>query len=326
MKFMEKFYDNTRISDFRRCPRLFYYRHIRDWTPGKKGPALIFGSAWHAAMDAVWPEMCGKADANKKTIVEKGYEAFLQSWTADGLPHPNNMTSEEAEALSPRLPAIALEMLYGYVEKRKRLLSEMELVYVERPFAVPLSPTNAALFYVGRLDKVVKYKGDHLVIEHKTTTAYKKDGPFRAQFIDSFSPNSQVDGYIHALHMLFGKKAKAVWIDASLVHKQVHDGFQFIPVERQFAQIDAWLWEAHYWINQIEENSGLVDETDPEEPFLSTFPKNTSSCSDYGGCPYAVLCKSLSNPAQQGETPQGFLKDHWSPFEELHLEQIGLKK
>ncbi len=324
----DQFFDNTRVQEFRVCPRKFYFRHAVDLVPtGGFSPPLVFGSAWHAAMDELWP--LATKDAPKmgdQEIVDAAYDGFLKVWTEEGAPDPMDMTPDEIKDLEPRTPFNAKEMLYEYLLQRRKFMGECELIAVEQPFAVPLDPDNPDLFYVGRLDKVVRKGKDVLIIEHKTTTLYSLKGIFRNTFLDQFSPNSQVDGYLHGGHMLYGDDLKAVWIDGALVHKKVHDGFIFIPVERQTSQLDAWLWETRYFIDQIKGNWDALPDSTGQEPYMSAFPKCTNSCQDFArNCPYIDLCKSWSNP-QGHETPAGYVQEPWSPFDRLELEKIGLKK
>ena len=118
-------------------------------------------------------------------------------------------------------------------------------------------------------------------------------------FLDSFSPNSQIDGYLHAARILYGDEVKACWIDASLVHKTVHDEFKIIPIERQFTQLDSWLWETRHWIQEIEGNWNALSDHGPEnqydmsdDPYMAAFPKNTGACQDFArSCTYIDLCK-----------------------------------
>jgi hypothetical protein len=225
-----------------------------------------------------------------------------------------------------------LEMVYNYIEERQGFLQsrDFKLLSIEEPFAVPLDPDRPGLTYVGRLDKKFRYQGMIYTVEHKTTTLYKKDGFFRSDFVESFSPNSQVDGYLYALHLLHGKKAKAVWIDAALVHGSVHNGFRFIAVDRQFEQLAGWVWETRFWVSMIEsqrEALGIQNLNQPappdiaDLPYLPSFPKNTEQCTMYGTCTYMDLCKMWANP-EAWDTPPGFRVEHWSPFDELDLASI----
>lgn len=320
-----KLYDNSRISNFKRCPRYYLYRDIYDWTPDRKAIPLVFGSGWHAGMDVIWRRhKDGKDQFN--SIVEEAMVAFLGEWTHAGLPPPDEMSPDDIDEYLPRTPMVAEEMFYNYLEERQHIFKHpsFELLEIEQPFAVPLGPVDDSLWYVGRIDKTFRYNKRIIFGEHKTSTAYKKDGPFRAEFIDGFNPNSQIDGYQYRGHMEYGKEFGGVWVDAALVHKTVHDGFQIIPIEKQFSQIDAWLWETHNWIDQIELNkSVLKDRGDLDIPYLAAFSKNTGSCGNYGGCGFADLCRTVSNPAKLHDVPLGYKFEHWSPFDEIKLEKLG---
>ena len=320
----DRFYDNTRLSAYKTCPRYFYFRHELDWTGEGTRYPLSWGGAWHEAMDHVWTAMCEYKSTDLDRVADEAYQEFLSKWCEDGQTHPDDASLEQADAWKVHNPNYAADMLHEYVRARQGFFKRIKLLEVEKPFAVPLDPEQPDLFYVGRMDKVFEMDGDIYVAEHKTTSLYAKAGGFRVGFLDSFSPNSQIDGYLYAGHVEYGDRFKAVWIDAALKHKHVHDAFKFIPVERQFAQLDAWLWEAHYWVDQVERNRDAAELRDG--PYMAAWPKNTNSCVDFGqACQFQGLCKSFSNPAV-AEKPMDMVVDHWSPFEELELNKIGLEK
>lgn len=315
-----RLFDNTRISSYKTCPRQFLFRHVLHWNPQGTKLALIFGGAWHAAMDVIWSNI---KVMDKASLAGAAYAAFLDHWCKEGMPHPDEMDYDMVKDISPRTPHQAMEMIVAYIDTRARTASDFELLHVERPFAVPIDPNDHTLFYVGKIDKIVKRRNKVLAIEHKTTTAYKKDGPFRSQFLDSFSPNSQVDGYLYTLHMMFPGQVGGVWVDAALVHKQ-EEGFTFIPIERQLQHLDTWLWEVRWWIKQIESQLVEYKEATPNHPYLKAFPKNTNSCFNFNtACPYISICKAWPNPKGK-DIPPGFNKDIWNPLEHIKgLENKG---
>ena len=317
-----QYYDNTRVGAYKTCPRMYYFRHVRHWRTKGTSPALAFGSAWHAAMDTVWHYHGTGTDANL-------LEAAITSWRDTMIEEGIDIDNPTYSLNNVRTEGTALEMLATYIKRNARILNEIELIAIEQPFAVPLSEAESPM-YVGRRDKIFRHQGRINVCEHKTTSAYKKGGPFRSTWMDSFSPNSQVDGYSYATFLEYGDEFKGVWIDAALVHKTVHDGFRFIPIERLFSMLDAWLWETRGWIKKIQEDHDRLMtyligcETRPE--FLPAFAKNTDNCAMYAGCSYKNLCRFLTNPASQIEPPEGFIEEKWSPFDILQLERIGLDK
>lgn len=334
----DRYFDNTRVSEFKACPRRFFYRHVMDWVSVGFSPPLLFGSSWHAAMDAVWEHMSDSGNARSsgtQDVANLGFKAFMHEWVEGGGPELDDINEDWQHRLGFRNPMVALEMLYGYVDERRSLFQRdsFELLSIEQPFAVPLDPDDESLFYVGRFDKIFRIKEGIIIGEHKTTSLYAKIGGFRAMFLDSFSPNSQIDGYLHAARILYGDEVKACWIDASLVHKTVHDEFKIIPIERQFTQLDSWLWETRHWIQEIEGNWNALSDHGPEnqydmsdDPYMAAFPKNTGACQDFArNCSYIDLCKMWPNPIAK-ELPGGYEKEHWSPFERLGLGEIGLEK
>ena len=319
-----RLYDSTRLDAARNCLRYFYYRHVMHLVPeGPAGPALVFGSSWGAAMDVLWANHKDlyKTKETRNYVIDVAHKAFLEKWTVEG--YPAEPSLDELEELGARTPMTALEMLHSYVEKRENVLGDpgFELLSVEEPFAIPLDPNDATLWYVGRLDKVFRWRGSVLGSDHKTTSLYRVNGYFSSDWIDGWGMNDQVDGYSYALHLQYGDTAGGVWIDGALVHKKEHSGFKFIPIDKQMQQLDAWLWETYDWIHEIELNKAALQERAVlDTPYLAAFKKNRKSCvSVYGRCQFFDLCRMTPNPARIEGTPIGFKIKKWEPMDELKL-------
>lgn len=319
-----RYYDNTRVSAFKTCPRKYFLRHKLHWTPDRTAAALAFGSSWHAAMDVVWGLIKGIKD--NRELHQLAMAKFLEVWVDEGFPEWDDMDLDLQTRLAPRTPGTAAEMLMNYINQRREFLESVEVLAIEQPFAVPIDPEQPDLLYIGRLDKVFLHQGHIYVGEHKTTSDYSKTQGIQPRYIQSYSPNSQVDGYLHALHVLYGKKAKAVWVDAALVHKNVHNVFKFIPIDRQYAALDAWLHETLRWINRIEREEGDYNalDKDMEDNFMRTYMKNDQSCNHWAGCTYRDLCKFWPDPHRH-DTPDGFIVKKWEPFKELEIDRLGLE-
>lgn len=318
---MKRLYDNTRLSDYRRCPRYYYFRHVRHWTTDAPALALIFGGAWHAAMDVIWAELPNGTPRLK--VAAMASVAFDQYWVEAGMPPPEEIDYALEQQLAPRTPRGAQEMILGYIEARGPALErgDFDVACIERPFMVPLSETDEGLFYIGKIDKTVRRRDRLLGIEHKTTTAYSKSGKFRSTFLDSFSPNSQVYGYVFALTMMYGERVQGVWVDAALVHK-VEEAFTFIPVEIRRNQLDMWLWETRSWIERLEQDLAALERVDPRSPHMGAFPRNTNSCFDFNkSCTYLDQCKAWPNPHGK-PTPPGFIEQPWDPVDHAKLHGV----
>lgn len=325
-----KYYDNTRISSFKNCPRMFYFRHIRHWRKEGNAPPLAFGLAWHDAMDVVW----GLADSNKSNndLLKAAMTRFLDKWVEEGFPPWDEWTPDLDAQLAPRTPGIAAEMLQEYISLRREFIAGCQILGIEYPFAVPISLSMEDTYYVGRLDKVFQMKDGNIIVgEHKTTTAYAASGPtipFRLNYINSWSPNSQIDGYLHAAHSIYGDSVTDVFVDAALVHKKIHDGFKFIPVSRALEMLDGFLSDTSWWIEQIEREKVSLEAERTMNPqhILTAFPKNTEQCDGkYSPCSYKDICTFCPNPETYPGPPDGFIEEKWEPFNVLELAKIGMR-
>lgn len=331
-------YDNTELSSHKNCERRYFFRHVLDLEAEGLAAAPAFGLGWHKAMDVVWGALSKRRDTvgltNEETVnlTKLAYLAFEAEWTSWGFPGLGELDEEWRDKLKARTPDTALEMISNCIQQREFFIRhECELLAIEQPFVVPLTPDDPNLFYCGRLDKTIRYQGGIYVIDHKTTSMYKKDGYFRSDWVESFSPDSQIEGYSYGAMMKYGDEFKGVYIDGALVHKDVHEGYCLIPVKRAAEHLDAWLWETLQEVKRIRENIERVnDPASLEAPYLPAFRKNPSNCFDFfTPCPYLEICRSVSNPLRevvQHGTPMGFQVNKWSPFDVNQLEKLGLKK
>lgn len=311
-------FDNTRLSDFKRCPRYYFFRHVLDWVPNHKQLPLIFGSAWHKAMEFIWVYApAAVRDGTQKELADRAFEEFLLEWETLGM--ARELRPDEEKDLLPRTPNVARRMIQDYIKAREYVFKNpsLQLVAVEMPFVVPLDPERDDEFYIGRIDKIARYQGKLIGFEHKTTSMYAKSGGFRSGFIDAFSPNSQVDGYQYALHLLYPKEDRGgVWVDAALVHR-AESGYMFIPVERQEQMLDSWLWATRYWISLLQENRKALADVRPNSNFMSAFPQRTEACHDFGrACAYLDACKAWPNPLGK-PMPINMKLEHWSPLDHI---------
>ena len=324
---MPKFYDNTRISSHRTCNCMYYWRHKRHLTGSGKAPPLIFGACWHAAMDVVWKGIKEAPHLSNAELTEVSYEGFKDEWSKFDLPPVDGWDEDMIKAFRARTPDTAFFMLNNYIEKRRSFIESIELLAIEKPFAVPLFPDDPETFYVGRRDKDIKWNGRVWAVEHKTTSWGTAKSGFNATYIETFSPNSQIDGYMHSLKMEYGEIAKGILCDLALVTPNNHEHFMFLPIERSIASLDAWLWKTRKEIQLIDINEEALAKVDPNASYMDAFAQNDTSCIQFmKPCMYMDLCKTIPNPQARPEVPLGFVERKWEPFDELKLESIGLKK
>lgn len=307
-------YDNTRLGTYKTCPRMYFISHVLGWGPESKAAALDFGSCWHAGMDAIWG---GAHDNTQKQLHDLAITAFNREWESQG--RTVNLSLADADVLSPRTPRIAHEMQEHYISHRWRMLQESDLISGEQPFAVPL-PNMEDVWLIGRLDKVIQYAGQTVVLEHKSTTAYATVGNFRTDYVDSWFVSSQVKGYQFGAGLYY-PSVSGVWVDAALVHKKIHNAFKLIPVAHSFPLLDEWVSDAEQWANRVR----TEEDNYKQEGKLTRgmFPKNEDQCyQKYGPCKFLDLCRSCADPSALKEIPPGYVSDKWEPFSIVNLDKL----
>lgn len=309
-------YDNTRLTAYRECPRKYFLRHVMHWRAEGTAMPLVFGGAWHAAMDIVWKHY---NTSPLDTVIIGARAAFDEKWMEAGLPDPDNMSLDDIRQMEPRTPPIAYEMLSSYVFERARYLSESEVLSIEQPFAVPLPNLNGK-WYVGRLDKVIKYQGTPIVFEHKTTTAYSIASGFRSDYVESWYSDSQIKGYLFGGGLLY-PELHTVMVDAALVHKKVHNEFRLIPVDHQFDIVKEFLGYTENWVKRINEDQLQFDYAGVTYPHV--FPKNEGQCfGKWGRCVFVDVCRTQDKINKDDSPPHGFIVEEWKPFETLGIEKV----
>lgn len=320
-------YDNTQVSEHRNCGRKFYFAHVRHWKPQRLEPALAFGSGWHAGQDVIWQSLSDDPRADSIEVARAATSAFIEHYRDEHEFDWDTATDDDYERYEPRTPTTAASMFFNYVEARRQFITSSKLLSVERPFLVPLEPGDSNLMYCGKMDKVVEREDGICVVEHKTTSFYQKAGGFKSEFLDSFSPNSQIDGYSYVASLVYGKRFRRVFVDGALVHKAVHDKFCLVPVDRNTEQLEQWLWEVRDEIQRMTDYNRSLDLYGASGlKYLPAFPKNTTRCFDFHKpCSYMDLCKAWANPHSIKDVPPGFEIRPWSPFEHIQLEALGLK-
>lgn len=319
------YYDNTKISTYKECPRKYLIRHVLDWTTHSgyalngddsvilKAPALVFGSSWHAGMDAIWA-----AQGDPQNIkVAKAMQAFYAQWTdEDG--YPRDLSMEQQDDLGARTPGVAHEMFHNYTLVRERMLEECDVLAIEQPVAMPF-PDLDDTWYIGKLDKVFRWNGLH-VGEHKTTSAYAIKGMFQPDWVDSWNSASQVKGY-QMVGTMYYEDLQDVWVDGALVHKKVHDAFKLVPVQHSLPLLKEWITDTRRWIIDIEADKRELAEIGD----LSTgaFKRNEDSCfGKYSRCPFLDICSTCADPTKLKEAPPGYIEQKWEPFDELGIDRL----
>jgi hypothetical protein len=253
-------------------------------------------------------------DITNTDRTDAAWEKFQNKWLSEDLINPYDMDEQDFKTLGLYNPFHFEEMLYPYITTREGFLKDKELLSIERPFAIPLDPSEKHIFYTGRIDKEIKDdKGRIYPIDHKTTTKGGKNGlSFQQSWMEQWSPNSQIDGYMFASLLEHGR-VDGAYIDGALVHRHQHDTFCLLPILRQTEVMNYWLWHSRNTVDLIEKNVLELEKLRSSKkiyslPYMPVFHCDGSSCWDR--CKWRDLCKSTTNPEKtwpvEEDPPLGF--------------------
>jgi hypothetical protein len=319
------YYDNSMLDNFRACHRKYYFRNVVFWTSDETNHNLIFGSCWHTAMDVVW--LNADKPVGDDDLLAIAMVAFMEEWYSSypmEQDKPESIFAGEADDQRfPKTPGRAKDMLYHYIKSKRPYIAKYKILGVETPFIVPL-PEFSHTFYVGRKDKTYESQGVVKDLDHKTT---KTDGDV---WVNTFYPNSQMDGYMYAGYLQYGDAYWGIEIDGALCQKGSAKtaregfppgiGFKTVPLQYKLALLEDWLWTTTFFIKDIEANMAMLADCKSEDNILKAFRKHTTGCGYYAGCEYRDLCKFYENPLRfEGEVPRGFKVEKWEPFDILDI-------
>jgi hypothetical protein len=314
-----RIYDNTELTTHRTCPRKYYFRHVRNWVgDGPPAYALGFGLGIHAACDAIWKSI-HEGERDQEKIAVLGFGAFMDVWNESGYPPIDVHDDDLWDNISPRTPDVAAAIIIEYIKENAGWIRSCELLDIEKPFLVPINPDKADVFYGGRWDKLIRKDGKIWILDHKTSSAYRKAAGFAEYFLESFSPNSQVDGYLFGGELSFPGEVAGVFIDAILVHKTIRK-FAHLPITKDVHNLEEWLWEANREIETIERDKAIAEKAGDR---LNAFPKNTGSCFDFfSRCTYFEQCQAAGGRPHKLAMPEGFKEEAWSPLYQDQLKKL----
>ncbi len=310
--------DNSRIKGYRECPLYFYMSYVRHWSPTKIRPPLLFGSSWHAAKEAILLYY-KSGRKNQQEVIELAIHAFNKEWQKEA---PLELSLEQvSDVFKARIPGTGHEIIHNYVEQHAHELEQIEILAVEKPFAVPMYSTDDIDIYIaGRLDSIIRDSDGIWIGDDKTTSMWGKKHGFQRKWQRGWSTNSQVDTYTYAGKMMYGQtEMRGLYINGICVNANVHDQFCQLPIMKGMQDLERWYNDTVHWIDRI-----LWSEKN------QCWPHNVAHCQNqFGDCQYLDLCEMTYNPEQIPDAPLGFEVKKWEPFDEQEftkmIQQEGMK-
>lgn len=148
----------SRANSFRRCPRLSYFEYEQRIRPVRRDGPRAFGGGFHSAQDVIWNAASQGLAAKKAAL-----DGWLKTPTVD----------REPAEFDPYVFAMLRALLIGYLARWHA--EDVEVLAVERKFSMPLvNPSTGApsktFVLNGRIDAIIRWRGQVWVLEHKTTS------------------------------------------------------------------------------------------------------------------------------------------------------------
>jgi hypothetical protein len=277
------------------CPRKFFYEYVLGWRPVDPNVHLVFGSAWHTAMEV---------------LLLAGYDvdAMAMAYLAAEMKYREAFPNEESDPTRiPKTPGYIKLALPMYTKQYADADRDMKVEYTEIAGTVPIGKDK--LLYFKTDSMLHSLDRGHWSLEHKTGS--QNSGPWR----DGFSLKFQTFTYHHVLYCLY-QDVWGVEINGAVFTKGKIAEFPRMPVRKTLPMLAAWLHLAEHYYDSIMKDYDLLLKQDADDEAMKCFWQNTEACSSYSGCVYKDFCVSWPNPLQRcHELPVGFKVEFWDPRE-----------
>lgn len=305
--------DGSKLKTYLECPRHYFYEYILGWRPETPSNHLVFGSAWHLAMEHL---LLNGYDPDS---VAEAYQLFLAEYR-------KTFSPETDQLYAPKTPEIAELVLYAYAANYSKDLERYEVLHTEIAGVVALTEDRQLHF---RMDSIIRERETGMIysLEHKT-------GSRLWRWEEQWPLSIQVGTYTHVLYCLYpaeivrgiivngsfftkAPRSWEAWLNGDRSKYKPPFDFMRVPVYRSTDQMQTWLWGTTAWLDLLEWDFQSLLTQDQNAPFMSCFPMNPTSCTNYLGCPFKDFCSAWPNPLQHcEEPPMGFVVDRWDPSAE----------
>lgn len=307
-------WDATCLELFKRCPRLYQYSMIENWTTKEDNVHLRFGIEYHKALE----------DYDRYRVLNVAHAEAMHCVIKELLIRMGDWKSDHKYKNRHNL----VRTVIGYLDKyfddpAKTYIMENGEPAVEVNFKFPLDwgpetldSTGIKSFlgsgdensgeigmkrpYIlcGYLDRVVEYSGSIFVMDRKTTKTTPSEWYF-----DTYHPGNQMSLYTLAGQMIFESPIKGVIIDVAQVaidfSRPGVRGFTY----RTNEEIQEWTEDLRFWLDQAEACA-----------INAYWPMNDTSCDKYGGCKFRSVCSSSPQIRDKILESHFVRREPWNPL------------
>ena len=175
--------DSTKIQTALDCERKFFYNYILGWQSTAPNNHLVFGSAWHVAMEHM---LLHGYEAHH---VKDAYNKFLEEYRKD-------FDKDTDDQFAPKDPDNALSALVGYAVEHEDDHEKYEVLFTETSGTVLLTEDDIIYFKTDSILRERKGERRYLSMEHKTGSRTGR------VWEDQWLLKTQVGTYNHVLNCM----------------------------------------------------------------------------------------------------------------------------
>lgn len=278
-------YDSSKIQAYMDCPRRYFYEYILGFRTEGFNIHLIFGEALHLALEHIERNKAAYAHGKLALLLAESYLIFYNKFRAHVSPE------QELEASKVKTCDTAARILKQYIDST-----------ANNPETC-LDTEIAGQVYINETDAIA-YRVDYLGTKNLTNTKFVRDHKTASYmgktWVDAWDTSFQMGTYSHLLYSIFpedevaGIEINGLGVRAALKANELPH--LRVPVYKSKNSMADWLWHANHYVDAIKADTAKVLEHTPEDQTLKAFPKNSTACTKYYGCPFLAICGQWDNP------------------------------
>lgn len=295
--------DASKLTEFKSCPRKYFYSYLLGWRSAYPNNHLVFGTAWHLAVEHLLQNKYSPA------AIEEAQYLFLNSYR-------ESFPEESDDLYPPKDPANALLAIQQYAQKFRSDVREYEVLYTEIGGLVGLTPNINLTFKQDAILREVN-TGTIIGLDHKTSQRRTSD------WGEKWAVSTQMLTYLHALHCLYGAKNDVeMLVRCTFFYKAQPNNFAEHPIKKSVDELNQWLKRDSIWYESLKsEEFILLNNDDDSKDVMASFPQNENACFNYGSrCTHFNYCHAWSNPLQHCDSlPAGIKVEFWNPLEQTEI-------
>lgn len=280
--------DSTAVTQYKDCPRRYFFTIVLGFTPKETAVYFTFGTAYHKFRE----ELELSKDAPNPLGI--ALQRALDYW--DKVQGEDPPVGSSKFDFMTRLRLIqSCTVGYKHWEKEKAN-GKIEVLSVEQPFNVELKP-GSGHYTSGRFDQIIRWNGKVWGRDFKTTSK-------QLNFYErGTTPNDQFTRYTFAESLLVGERVQGQLIEVLYNSKGTKAGANAGPtiqpfiVSRTDFDISDWLTDELFLRDQIQQSR----EKD-------VWPKNEKGCTF---CPFHSVCRTGSEGGQMAKLSAEFVQREW---------------